>query len=180
MKRVLPVELPFAMTRQSSLFGIGMLVGVAGLWVPRTYKHYLSFCLLSYRNFLMACAALMVQPFQPTYFPLLDHPLSPGVRNLQRMIEAAWEKGDTYSRCVDFVYIYFAGYDAEGAAQLKRKLLGTSKWLGTAGLTKLTSLTFYFIKFLDLYVAFVSRGIPYVLSTSSRVIRLLTHPKVHR
>jgi hypothetical protein len=84
-----------------------MLAGVAGLSAPRNHKHYyLSFYLLSYRNFLMACAALMVQPLQPTYFPLLDHPLPPGVRNLQRMIEAAWEQGQAYSRCVDFIYIY--------------------------------------------------------------------------
>ncbi|KAJ6618321.1 peptidase family C78-domain-containing protein [Mycena sp. CBHHK59/15] len=80
-----------------------------------------------YRNFLILCTALMDQPFQPMYFALLDHPTSPSVHNVQRWIEDAWE----------------AGYDKEGAQQLK-KLVGTKKWVGTA----------------DLYVAFTFRGIP--------------------
>lgn len=46
-----------------------------------------------YRNFLMVCTALMDQPFQPMYFPLLDSPTSPGVRNLQHWIEDAWRCG---------------------------------------------------------------------------------------
>ncbi|KAJ7582586.1 peptidase family C78-domain-containing protein, partial [Mycena floridula] len=80
-----------------------------------------------YRNFLMSCTALMDQQFQPDYFALLDHPIQPGVRNLQRWIEDAWK----------------AGFDLEGAQELK-KLVGTSKWIGTS----------------DLYTAFVYRGIP--------------------
>lgn len=80
-----------------------------------------------YRNFLMACAALMGQQLQPMYFPLLDAPIPPGVKNLQRWIEDAWSEG----------------YDEEGRNQLK-KLVGTSKWIGTA----------------ELYVAFACRGIP--------------------
>ncbi|KAJ7093184.1 peptidase family C78-domain-containing protein [Mycena epipterygia] len=68
-----------------------------------------------YRNFLMACAALMAQPFQDMYFPRLDHPISPGVRNLQQWIEDAWK----------------AGFDPEGARELK-KLVGTRKWIGTS------------------------------------------------
>ncbi|KAF9262200.1 hypothetical protein L218DRAFT_929875 [Marasmius fiardii PR-910] len=70
-----------------------------------------------YRNFLMACAALMDQPFQPMYFPLLDEPISPGIRNLQRWIEEAWRKG----------------FDEEGYQQLK-KLEETRKWIGTSDL----------------------------------------------
>ncbi|EIN07686.1 DUF1671-domain-containing protein [Punctularia strigosozonata HHB-11173 SS5] len=81
-----------------------------------------------YRNFLMACAALMDQPFQQLYWPIIDAEPSPGVRNLQTWIEAAWKQG----------------YDADGADQLKHKLVGTSKWIGTA----------------ELYVALISRGIP--------------------
>ncbi|KAH9484175.1 Zinc finger-containing ubiquitin peptidase 1 [Psilocybe cubensis] len=80
-----------------------------------------------YRNFLMACASLMNQTQQPLYFPLLDFPLSPSIRNLQTWIEAAWSEG----------------FDNEGRTELK-KLVGTKKWIGTA----------------DLWVAFVSRGIP--------------------
>lgn len=46
-----------------------------------------------YRNFLMACAVLMVQPFEPFYFPLIDEPIPPGIRNLQQWIEVAWDSG---------------------------------------------------------------------------------------
>ncbi|KAJ3523640.1 hypothetical protein NMY22_g11347 [Coprinellus aureogranulatus] len=68
-----------------------------------------------YRNFLMICAALMVQQIEPLYFPLLDEPVPPGIRNLQLWIETAWE----------------SGFDPEGKKQLK-KLIGTRKWIGTA------------------------------------------------
>ncbi|KDQ60623.1 hypothetical protein JAAARDRAFT_31585 [Jaapia argillacea MUCL 33604] len=71
-----------------------------------------------YRNFLMSCTALMSQQLQPDYFPLLDSPSPPGIRNLQKWIEQAWGQG----------------YDEEGAEQLKRQLFGTSKWIGTAEL----------------------------------------------
>ncbi|KAI5900184.1 uncharacterized protein SCHCODRAFT_02607244 [Schizophyllum commune H4-8] len=71
-----------------------------------------------YRNFLMACAILMVQNKQPAYADLLQRPLvPPSVRNLQRWIEEAWA----------------VGFDREGAQQLK-KLVGTGKWIGTADL----------------------------------------------
>lgn len=69
-----------------------------------------------YRNFLMACAALMDQPIQPLYFCHLDDPLAPGVRNLQQWIEDAWKQG----------------YDAIGAKELGNKLVGTKKFIGTA------------------------------------------------
>lgn len=70
-----------------------------------------------YRNFLMACAALMDQQIQSIYFALLDDPFPPSVRNLQRWIEAAWKEG----------------YDLEGAKDL-RSLVDTKKWIGTAEL----------------------------------------------
>ncbi|KAG2348536.1 DUF1671-domain-containing protein [Suillus weaverae] len=70
-----------------------------------------------YRNFLMACAALMDQQIQNIYFALLDDPFPPGVRNLQRWIEAAWKEG----------------YDREGAKDLG-KLVDTNKWIGTGEL----------------------------------------------
>ncbi|KAI0807167.1 peptidase family C78-domain-containing protein [Fomes fomentarius] len=71
-----------------------------------------------YRNYLMACAALMDQQEQPMYFPLLDAPVPPGIRNLQILLERAWR----------------AGYDDEGAAQLDRRLVDTNKWIGTSDL----------------------------------------------
>ncbi|KAJ8519890.1 hypothetical protein ONZ45_g3209 [Pleurotus djamor] len=80
-----------------------------------------------YRNFMMGCATLMDQQLQPLYFPLLDDPLPPGVRNLQKWIENAWEEG----------------FDAQGHEDLVR-LVNTKKWIGTS----------------DLWVAFVSRGVP--------------------
>ncbi|KAG9226060.1 hypothetical protein CCMSSC00406_0008722 [Pleurotus cornucopiae] len=70
-----------------------------------------------YRNFLMACAALMDQQLQPLYFPFLDSPISPGVRNLQRWIEDAWKDG----------------FDEEGRKELKN-LVNTRKWIGTSDL----------------------------------------------
>ncbi|TFK42761.1 peptidase family C78-domain-containing protein [Crucibulum laeve] len=100
-----------------------------------------------YRNFLMSCSVLMDQPFQPMYFPMLDHPISPSIRNLQVWIEAAWA----------------AGFDMEGAEQLKR-LAGTDKWIGTS----------------DLWVAFSFRGVPTELvdfdlsKRDSKGIELLT------
>ncbi|KAF8604518.1 DUF1671-domain-containing protein [Ceratobasidium sp. AG-I] len=83
-----------------------------------------------YRNFLMACSALAAQSLRPEYRGLLmnDARGPPGVRNLQVWIEDAWRRG----------------YDAQGAAQLRNRLVGTRKWIGTA----------------ELYVAFTSRGIP--------------------
>ena len=41
----------------------------------------------------MLCAALMDQQQQPLYYPLLDAPLSPSIRNLQALIETAWKEG---------------------------------------------------------------------------------------
>lgn len=84
-----------------------------------------------YRNFLMACAALMDQQIQPSYLGCLNRPMSPGVNNLQQWIEDAWEQG----------------YDKIGAEQLKNKLVGTEKYIGTA----------------DIYVALSFRGIPCIL-----------------
>lgn len=42
----------------------------------------------------MACAALMAQQRQPMYFPLLDTPTPPGIRNLQVLLEEAWKNGE--------------------------------------------------------------------------------------
>ncbi|KZV85094.1 DUF1671-domain-containing protein [Exidia glandulosa HHB12029] len=81
-----------------------------------------------YRNFLMACTALMGQHERPEYAQLLEQPMPPGVRNLQRWIQTAWRDG----------------YDAEGARQLKNRLVGTKRWIGTG----------------ELYTAFTHRGIP--------------------
>lgn len=53
-----------------------------------------SLILLSrYRNFLMACTALADQHICPEYFSVLDHPIPPGVRNLQLWLEDAWKRG---------------------------------------------------------------------------------------
>ncbi|KAL4074661.1 peptidase family C78-domain-containing protein [Scleroderma yunnanense] len=68
-----------------------------------------------YRNFLMACAALMDQKIQPLYFCHLDAPLPPGVWNLQQWIEDAWKQG----------------YDEIGAKELGHQLVGTKKFIGT-------------------------------------------------
>ncbi|KAF9532353.1 peptidase family C78-domain-containing protein [Crepidotus variabilis] len=99
-----------------------------------------------YRNFLMVCASLMSQTQQPMYFPLLDAPISPSIRNLQRWIEDAWSEG----------------FDPEGKKQLK-ELVGSKKWIGTSGASNVIPcqsypLFWFFMK--DLWVAFTFRGIP--------------------
>lgn len=69
-----------------------------GLWVSLLYSP-IGFGLIRarYRNFVMSCSALMGQQLQPLYFPLLDSPIAPGVRNLQQWIESAWANGDCAS-----------------------------------------------------------------------------------
>ena len=41
----------------------------------------------------MACTALMEQTAQPGYVKLLKKPIPPGIGNLQRWIENAWDLG---------------------------------------------------------------------------------------
>jgi len=84
----------------------------------------------------MACAALMDQQIQPLYFCHLDHPLAPGVRNLQQWIEDAWKQGLPVSILwLLYPLIWLVGYDAIGAKELDNKLVGTKKFIGTAGNT---------------------------------------------
>ena len=75
-------------------------LGAAGTWThPADARFELTslMAVIRYRNFLMACAALMDQQFQAVYFPHLDSPLPPGVRNLQHWLEDAWKHGDITS-----------------------------------------------------------------------------------
>lgn len=82
----------------------------------------------------MACIALREQTVQPGYVKLLNRPIPPGVDNLQRWIENAWDLGAFCERDVIVGLIFGGeGYDAQGADQLRRQLLGTHKWIGTAG-----------------------------------------------
>ena len=93
-----------------------------------------SLCASRYRNFLIACTALINQTVQPLYFPLLDHPRPPGVRNLQYWIEDAWANGTMqYSSCFSSFIFVIVGFDRDGAEDLSHKLVGTKKWIGTAG-----------------------------------------------
>lgn len=77
-----------------------------------------------YRNALMLISALMVH--DPTYRRLFDRDVQgaePGVRRVQGWIEEAWS----------------AGYDREGCNQLRGKVLGTRKWIGTTDLYSMFS-----------------------------------------
>ncbi|KAG8933309.1 hypothetical protein FRC01_009959 [Tulasnella sp. 417] len=78
----------------------------------------------------MAATALTTQPYQTSYFAMLesDPRCPPGIRNLQKWIESAWKEG----------------YDSIGAQQLKNRLVGTTKWIGTG----------------EIYVAMTWKGIP--------------------
>jgi hypothetical protein len=73
----------------------GMRHGDAGqsIHLSETFKTIISSSSTRYRNFEMVCTALMDQQSQPLYFPLLDSPIPPSVRNLQRWIEDAWRAG---------------------------------------------------------------------------------------
>ena len=58
----------------------------------------------------MTCAALMEQTAQPGYTKLLKKPIPPGVDNLQRWIENAWDLG-AFRECDIVASLIF---DAEG------------------------------------------------------------------
>jgi hypothetical protein len=77
----------------------------------------------------------MEQTTQPGYAELLKEPIPPGVDNLQRWIEEAWDLGTLreHGSIAKLIFFYGAEYDAEGANDLRRQLLGTRKWIGTAG-----------------------------------------------
>lgn len=42
---------------------------------------------------MMICSTLVDQQEQPMYYPLLDSPIRPGVRQLQLWLEVAWADG---------------------------------------------------------------------------------------
>ncbi len=79
----------------------------------------------------------MSQGRQPLYFPLLDAPSPPGIRNLQKWIESAWKEGNLfflvsrYRLRVCSLKILL-GFDPDGHKEMK-KLAGTRKWIGTVG-----------------------------------------------
>lgn len=76
------------------------------------------------------------------YRSVFENRADPGVRSIQNWIEEAWR----------------AGFDIAGRDQLKGKVAGTQKWIGTTGedgfLVELT---------VDLYAMFSYMGIPCVL-----------------
>jgi hypothetical protein len=106
----------------------------------------------------------MDQSIQPMYFPLLDDPMSPSVRNLQHTLETAWKDGKSdYNRLQFKLLRPRTGYDADGAKDLKHKVVGTKKWIGTAGIIIIHSFCWSMnIKFgtSELYTAFTYRSIP--------------------
>lgn len=90
-----------------------------------------------YRNAMMLVSALQLLPLSP----YSSHFQEPGVRPIQGWVEKAWR----------------AGYDPEGKEQLKGKLVGTSKWIGTTGETAVCCAD------PDLYAMFTSLGVPCTL-----------------
>lgn len=70
-----------------------------------------------YRNALMAISAMMQLPHYQKVFARSENGADPGVRRVQGWIEEAWAEG----------------FDQEGKQQLKGKVLGTRKWIGTTG-----------------------------------------------
>ena len=85
--------LPWDGTRINRMVGLEMGLRVSQAKSFAVTHSFHTVHLSSYRNFLMACTALIDQQVQPFYFPALDEPVPPGVRNLQLWIETAWEAG---------------------------------------------------------------------------------------
>ncbi|KAK8853139.1 hypothetical protein IAR55_003840 [Kwoniella newhampshirensis] len=81
-----------------------------------------------YRNALMALSAILSVPAYRPLFARENNGAEPGVRRVQGWLEEAWREG----------------YDPEGRAQLKGKVLGSRKWIGPS----------------DLYAMFTYKGIP--------------------
>ena len=54
----------------------------------------------------------MDQPVQSIYFALLDDPVPPGVHNLQRMIQDAWEDGNLVSLFALRVFLFLIWHQA--------------------------------------------------------------------
>ncbi|ORX40679.1 peptidase family C78-domain-containing protein [Kockovaella imperatae] len=84
-----------------------------------------------YRNTEMVITALLDFPFRPEYRTVFDaekNGSEPCVRRTQGWIEEAWSEG----------------FDPEGRAHFKGKLLGSSKWIGPT----------------DIYAMFSYKGIP--------------------
>lgn len=73
----------------------GTRVGAAGKH-PHTAPIQESSLVVSYRNFMMLCAALMDQRMKPEYSFLLSNPIPPGVNNLKVWIEEAWISGEYF------------------------------------------------------------------------------------
>lgn len=77
----------------------------------------------------MACIALMEQTVQPGYAKLLKNPIPPGVENLQRWIEDAWDLGAPLDWSV------IAGLMLEKGTMLKGQAnFGDGYWEHTNGL----------------------------------------------
>ena len=74
----------------------GMQVGAAGKHLHPALTQGSSLA-VSYRNFMMLCAALMDQRVKPGYSDLLSNPTPPGVDNLKVWIEEAWKSGEYVS-----------------------------------------------------------------------------------
>lgn len=82
----------------------------------------------------MMCSALMTQDDQPAYENLLEQKYTPGVRNLQRILEAAWKEGMLQIiRGEQHLSNGNSGFDQDGAKHYRDGILGSHKWIGTAG-----------------------------------------------
>ncbi len=71
----------------------GTHVGAAGEHLRPAQTQGFSL-VVSYRNFMMLCAALMDQRMKPEYSTLIINPIPPGVSNLKVWIEEAWKSGE--------------------------------------------------------------------------------------
>jgi len=85
---------------------------------------------------MMLCTGLMEQQHQPLYLSLLNASPSPSVHNLQLWIQSAWDDGKPLSSSPLTKFDIKSGFDDIGCNELQDKIIGTCKWIGTAGTTK--------------------------------------------
>ncbi len=118
-----------------------------------------------YRNFLMACATLMNQRQQLGYFSLLDSPIPPSVRNLQTWIESAWEEG-FISPCSLSTFVLREHRRLWSRREKRTKRTNRNKEMDRHGRCvinlHMTTRILKSFQLSDIWVAFVSRSIPWI------------------
>ena len=117
----------------------------------------------------MACIALMEQTTQPGYVKLLIKPIPPGVDNLQRWVVDAWDLGVSREWQVIASLTNISrlrrrkGKAASTTTAWDTQVDRHCRYVGHINLERCRS----DVLSVEFYVAFISRGVPYVLPQES-------------